>query len=179
MKRKLMILLLACSVVFGVTGCAKKEDVAPATTETKTAETKTAETTEAPAPDHGDLEWIGEYELKAGEYLFHFGEAPEATLDIGILNMEGITDLEHEMEHLMGEEKETMAQDAKFDLEPHHAYTLEMNTEEDHGHVYFTITEDGVYAIGTEHAPAEFTMQIFHVDGDEFFPTKEHTITQE
>lgn len=174
MKRKLMILLLASSMVFGVTGCAKKEEEAPATTETKTTETA-----EAPATEHGDLEWIGEYELKAGEYLFHFGESPEATLDIGVLSMDGITDLEHEMEHLMGEEKETMAQDAKFGLEPHKAYTLEMNTEEDHGHVYFTVAEDGVYAIGVQHNPTEFTMQVFSAEGDEFLPTKEHTITQE
>lgn len=83
-----------------------------------------------------------------------------------------ITDLDHHASHLMVTDKETIKQDSEFEAKPDYAYTFEMN--EDHGHIYFTIAEDGTYAIVTEHFPSESNMQIFDENQVEILPVREH-----
>lgn len=122
---------------------------------------------------HGDFEWMGEYEFKAGTYLFHFGACEDETMDVGFVKMgANITDLEHHAAHLMATDKETIQQDSEFEARPDYAYTLEMDKE--HGHINFTISEDGSYAIVTEHFPSESNMQIFDADENEIKPVREH-----
>lgn len=122
---------------------------------------------------HGKYEWIGEYELKAGRYLFHFGASEDETMDVGFIKMgDNIKDLAHHAAHLMASEKEFIKQDSEFEAKPDYAYTLEMDKE--HGHIYFTIKEAGVYAIVTEHLPSESNMQIFDENEVEILPIKEH-----
>ncbi|NLL19751.1 MAG: hypothetical protein GX262_12120 [Clostridia bacterium] len=122
---------------------------------------------------HGGFEWIGEFELTAGEYLFHFGACEDETMDVGFIKMgDNITDLEHHAAHVMASDKERIPQEGTFEAKPDYAYTLEMDPE--HGHIYFTISEDGVYAIVTEHFPGEMDMQVFTQDQEELSPIKEH-----
>ena len=123
--------------------------------------------------EHGEFEWIGEFEFVAGEYLFHFGECEDETMDVGFIKMgDNITDLEHHASHLMLTDKEIIKQDSNFVAKPDYAYTFEMN--EDHGHIHFTIEEDGRYAIVTEHMPFESSMQIFDENNVEILPEIEH-----
>lgn len=122
---------------------------------------------------HGEYEWIGEFELKAGKYLFHFGASPDETMDVGFIKMgDNVTDLDHHASHLMVTEKETIKQDSEFEAKPDYAYTFEMN--EDHGHINFTIAEDGTYAIVTEHFPSESSMEIFDENQVEILPIRQH-----
>ncbi|NMA67813.1 MAG: hypothetical protein GX958_00080 [Desulfitobacterium sp.] len=122
---------------------------------------------------HGEFEWIGEFEFKAGKYLFHFGASEDETMDVGFIKMgANITDLDHHAAHLMETEKEFIKQESTFEAKPDYAYTLEMN--EDHGHIYFEIKEDGTYAIVTEHMPHESNMQIFDENENEILPLREH-----
>lgn len=122
---------------------------------------------------HGDFEWIGEFELETGKYLFHFGASEDETMDVGFVKMgDNITDLEHHAAHLMTTEKEVIKQDSEFIAKPDYAYTLEMNP--DHGHIHFIIEEAGTYAIVTEHMPHESNMQIFDEDQVEILPIREH-----
>lgn len=134
---------------------------------------KGAETHEEKGHAHGEYEWIGLFELKAGKYLFHFGASEDETMDVGFIKMgENIVDLDHHAAHLMATEKETIKQDSEFVVKPDYAYTLEMDKE--HGHIYFTIKEDGTYAIVTEHMPYESNMQILDENEVEILPTKEY-----
>ena len=45
-----------------------------------------------------------------------------------------------------------------------------------HGHINFTIAEDGTYAIVTEHVPSESNMQIFDENQVELLPIIEHEV---
>ena len=65
-------------------------------------------------------------------------------------------------------------QESEFEAKPDYAYTFEMN--EDHGHINFTIAEDGTYAIVTEHVPSESNMQIFDENQVELLPIIEHEV---
>ena len=161
MKRNKFLLILACILMLTMTltGCGGGEPK--------------NEGEEEEGHAHGEYEWIGEFELKAGKYLFHFGASADETMDVGFVKMgDNITDLEHHAAHLMVTEKEVIAQDSEFVAKPDYAYTFEMN--EDHGHIHFIIEEDGTYAIVTEHMPHESNMQIFDADQVEILPVREH-----
>lgn len=94
-------------------------------------------------------------------------------MDVGFIRMgTNVTDLDHHASHLMVTEKETIKQESEFEAKPDYAYTFEMN--EDHGHINFTIAEDGTYAIVTEHFPSESNMQIFDENQVEILPINEH-----
>lgn len=130
---------------------------------------------DGPDHAHGDYEWIGEFELTAGEYLLHFGPSEDETMDIGFVKMgDNITDLEHHAAHLMVTEKDLIPQDGSFVAKPDYAFTLVMDPE--HGHINFTIEEAGLYAIVTEHLPEESSMQIFDENDVELLPVKVHEI---
>lgn len=155
MKLKNVLLILALSMFVILGGCAKPVD------------------NHDHDHAHGEYEWIGEFELKAGKYLFHFGASPDETMDVGFIKMgANVTDLDHHASHLMVTEKETIKQESEFEAKPDYAYTFEMN--EDHGHINFTIAEDGTYAIVTEHFPGESNMQIFDENQVEILPVREH-----
>lgn len=181
MKKKLVLLGSVAILTLSLSACsskdAGKEEVKEEPKEVQeVVETDAKEDTKevAQEDDHGIYEWMGEFELKAGTYLFHFGESADETMDVGIIKMgENITDLEHHAEHLMGSEnKEVIAQESEFIAKPDFAYTFEM--EKDHGHINFVIEEDGRYAIVTEHMPSENTMQVFGEDQVEILPEVEH-----
>lgn len=124
---------------------------------------------------HGAYEWMGEFELNAGTYLFHFGASEDETMDVAFVKLgENITDLEHHVGHVMASEKDVIKQDSTFDAKSYYAYTLEMN--EDHGHIHFNIAEDGIYVIATQHLPEENSMQIFAEDKKEILPVKEYEV---
>lgn len=180
MKKKLLFLLLALSLMTTMVACNNKKD------EDSNSETVAGETQgQAEGEDqdeeheHGAYEWIGEFELKKGEYLLHFGASPDETLDIGFIKLgDNVTDLEHHASHLMViEDKEIVEQAGQFQAKPDFAYTLEMDPE--HGHINFEIAEDGTYAIVTEHYPSESQMQIFDSKDVEILPVKEHEGTGE
>jgi membrane protease subunit (stomatin/prohibitin family) len=96
-------------------------------------------------------------------------------MDVGFIKMgDNVTDLDHHASHLMVTEKETIKQESEFEAKPDYAYTFEMN--EDHGHINFTIAEDGTYAIVTEHVPSESNMQIFDENQVELLPIIEHEV---
>ena len=177
MKKKLVLLTAALTLAMGLVACGKKEEK-PAEAPAEAPKTEVADTTEAPADhEHGDVEWIGEYELEAGEYLFHFGKAGEETLDVAFLKLtDDVKELDHYISHIITEEKETIEQETSFDAESEKAYTLVMNMDEDHGHIDFVIKDAGKYAIGAQHHPSEFTLQIFNEEGDEILPVAEHEI---
>lgn len=158
-KRGFLMLLVALLISTMLVACSTKTD--------------TPNTGEVTDHDHGEFEWIGEFELEAGEYLFHFGESEDETMDVAFIKMgDNITDLEHHASHLMLSDKENIKQDSSFIAKPDYAYTFEMN--EDHGHISFTIEEAGTYAIVTEHMPFESSMQIFDKDDIEILPIREH-----
>ena len=162
MKLKNVLLILALSIFVILGGCAKPVD---------NHEEEHSHGEEGHA--HGEYEWIGEFELKAGKYLFHFGASPDETMDVGFIKMgDNVTDLDHHASHLMVTEKETIKQESEFEAKPDYAYTFEMN--EDHGHINFTIADDGTYAIVTEHFPGESNMQIFDENQVEILPIREH-----
>ncbi len=161
MKRNKFLLILACILMLTMTltGCGGGEPK--------------NEGEEEEGHAHGEYEWIGEFELKAGKYLFHFDASEDETMDVGFVKMgANIIDLEHHAAHLMTTEKEVIKQDSEFVAKPDFAYTFEMNP--DHGHIHFTIEEDGTYAIVTEHMPHESNMQIFDADQVEILPVREH-----
>lgn len=160
MERKKFLLFMACILMLSLTlvGCGG-DGAAQNGSEEEHA--------------HGAYEWIGEYELQAGTYLFHFGASADETMDVGFVKMgDNITDLEHHAAHLMETEKEVIEQDSEFTAKPDYAYTLEMNSEQ--GHINFSIEEDGTYAIVTEHMPHESNMQIFDASEVEILPIREH-----
>lgn len=162
MKRKTLLLVVVLLMSAMLVACGANTDA-------------TDEDVEQGGQDHahGDYEWIGEFELKEGKYLFHFGECEDEKMDVGFIKMgDNITDLEHHAAHLMATEKEVISQDSAFDAKPDYAYTFEMN--KDHGHIHFTIKEDGTYSIVTEHHPEESSMQILDEDGEEILPIREH-----
>lgn len=124
---------------------------------------------------HGDFEWIGEFELTAGTYMFHFGASEDETMDVGFVKIgDNISDLEHHGSHLMATDKEVIEQDSIFTANPDYAYTFQMNPH--NGNVSFTIEDEGKYAIITEHLPEESSMQIFNEDKEEMLPYKVHEI---
>ncbi|MDI9496160.1 MAG: hypothetical protein QM227_07820, partial [Bacillota bacterium] len=69
MKLKNLLLILALSMFVILGGCAKPVD------------------NHNHDHAHGEYEWIGEFELKAGKYLFHFGASPDETMDVGFIKM--------------------------------------------------------------------------------------------
>ncbi|HHX23973.1 MAG TPA: hypothetical protein GX723_08205 [Thermoanaerobacterales bacterium] len=165
MNKKNTLLILTCILMLAITliGCGGEE------TDKETGEENHTEKGHA----HGEYEWIGEFELRAGRYLFHFGASEDKTMDVGFIKMgDNIADLEHHAAHLMATEKETIKLDSEFQAKPDYAYTFEMDP--DHGHIYFTIEEDGTYAIVTEHMPYESNMQIFDEDEVEVLPIREY-----
>lgn len=170
MKLKNLLLILSLSILVGLVGCnqtdgSNEEDLV----QNPVLEEEHEDNDHA----HGEYEWIGEYELKAGKYLFHFGASPDETMDVGFIKMgDNVTDLDHHASHLMVTEKETIKQDSEFEAKPDYAYTFEMN--EDHGHINFTIAEDGTYAIVTEHFPSESSMEIFDENQVEILPIRQH-----
>ncbi|NLM51328.1 MAG: hypothetical protein GX197_00665 [Firmicutes bacterium] len=94
-------------------------------------------------------------------------------MDVGFIKMgDNIGDLEHYAAHLMVTEKEFVKQGGEFVAKPDYAYTLEMDKE--HGHIYFVIGEDSIYAVVTEHKPHENNMQIFTEDEKRILPLREH-----
>lgn len=134
---------------------------------------KGAETHEEKGHAHGEYEWIGLFELKAGKYLFNFGASEDETMNVGFIKMgENIVDLVHHAAHLMATEKEIIKQESEFVVKPDYAYTLEMDKKQ--GHIYFTIKEDGTYAIVTEHMPSESNMQILDENEVEILPIEEY-----
>lgn len=134
---------------------------------------KGAETHEEKGHAHGEYEWIGLFELKAGKYLLNFGASEDETMNVGFIKMgENIVDLVHHAAHLMATEKETIKQESEFVVKPDFAYTLEMDKKQ--GHIYFTIKEDGTYAIVTEHMPYESNMQILDENEVEILPIEEY-----
>lgn len=158
MKRKnlflTLVLVLALSLMFSA--CSEKKE-------------------EEPDHAHGDYEWLAEFELVAGEYLFHFGESEDETMDVAFIKLgDNITDLDHHAAHIMTSDKERLEEDSSFVAKPDYAYTFVMGA--DHGHFTFTIEEDGTYAIATEHQPWENDMQIFNAAGEELEPTKVHEV---
>lgn len=162
MKKVLGVLIFSLALVVGLSGCG-------GATGGKSGEDSLHEHEHA----HGEFEWIGEFEFKAGKYLFHFGESEDETMDVGFIKMgDNITDLDHHAGHLMETEKEFIKQESTFEAKPDYAYTLEMN--EDHGHIYFDIKQDGTYAIVTEHMPHESNMQIFDENEFEILPVRDH-----
>lgn len=174
MKRKnLLALALALGVGFGFVGCSQPAQGSEmqVATESEKAEEEVVSQVEEHA--HGEYEWIGEFELEKGKYMLHFGASEDETMDIGFIKLgDNITDLDHHASHLMVTDKDMIEQDSTFDAKPDFAYTLEMN--EDHGHIYFTIEEAGLYAIVTEHFPKESNMQIFDSNRVEILPIAEH-----
>lgn len=179
MKKKFLTIILALALMTTLAACGDQEKAEePEETEElveETEETKEVEETDgADDHEHGEYEWIGEFELEAGEYMLHFGESPDETLDIAFVKLgDNIADLEHHAAHLMiVEDKEVIKQDGKFEAKPDYAYTLEMDPE--HGHVYFEIKEAGNYALVTEHEPSENMMQLFGSDDIEIMPIKEY-----
>lgn len=172
MKKNKALLILACFLVLTVAlvGCGGGEANNGAGEENHGEE---GYHHEDEGHAHGDFEWIGEFELKAGKYLFHFGASEDETMDVGFIKMgNNVVDLEHHAAHLMVTEKETIKQDSEFEAKPDYAYTFEMDPE--HGHIHFTIKEDGIYAIVTEHMPHENNMQIFDENEVEILPIREH-----
>ncbi|MGI6679862.1 MAG: hypothetical protein ACOX2Q_12705 [Dehalobacterium sp.] len=181
MKRTKALLILACILMLTLTmalaGCGGEEPDDVTGGDNNEAGQTNGDANGEGNPEaehaHGAYEWIGEYELKAGTYLFHFGASADATMDVGFIKMgDNITDIEHHAAHLMETDKEEIKQDSEFEAKPDYAYTFEMN--EDHGHINFTIKEDGTYAIVTEHMPHESNMQIFDKDEVEILPMREH-----
>lgn len=172
-RKKFLALALALGIGFGFVGCSQQvqENEMQVAVESERAEEEIVSKVEEHV--HGDYEWIGEFELKAGRYMFHFGASEDETMDVGFIKMgDNITDLEHHASHLMATEKEIVKQDSTFEAKPDFAYTLEMN--KDHGHIYFEIQEDGIYAIVTEHFPNESNMQVFDSRRVEILPIREH-----
>lgn len=184
MKKKLLTLVLALSLMGTLVACGGNENNEEVeTSQTEVEETEEVEEAEENGKDnetvdydheHGDYEWIGEFELEEGEYMLHFGESPDETLDVGFVKLgDNIADLEHHAEHLMVvEDKEIVKQDAKFEARPDYVYSIEMDPE--HGHVYFEIKEAGRYALVTEHHPSENNLQVFGDDDIEIMPDVEH-----
>lgn len=188
MKKKVLLLGSVAILTFSLVACSgndakkevkeevketqevAKEEVKEVKEEAKTEEKEIKEEEHT----HGVYEWMGEFELKAGTYLFHFGESLDETMEVGFIKMgDNIADLEHHAEHLMDiEDKEVIEQESEFIAKPDYAYNLKM--AKDHGHVNFVIEEDGRYAIVTEHLPSESTMQIFNADQVEILPDVEH-----
>lgn len=166
MKNKKFLLVLACALMLTMTLVGCGGDKPPVGNGNQQGEQEEDHA-------HGEYEWIGEFELKAGKYLFHFGASEDETMDVGFIKMgANVTDLDHHAAHLMETEKEVIEQDSEFAAKPDYAYTLEMNP--DHGHIHFTIEEDGTYAIVTEHMPHESNMQVFDEDEVEILPVREH-----
>lgn len=157
MKKKrlsLIVLLILLSLV--LSACGEKE-------------------AEVPDHEHGDFEWLAEFELEEGSYLFHFGETEDETMDVAFVLMgDNISDLDHHVAHVITSDKEILEEASSFVAKPDHAYTFKM--EPDHGHFEFTIEEAGVYAIATEHEPWESEQQILDAEGSELIPIKEHEI---
>ncbi len=184
MKKKFLTIILALVLMTSLVACGNEEEPEEIKeteeiveeTENKKEELEEEEKEEEAANDHehGEYEWIGEFELEAGEYMLHFGESPDKTLDIAFVKLgDNIADLEHHAEHLMViEDKEIIKQDDKFEAMPDYVYTIEMDPE--HGHVYFEIKEAGNYALVTEHEPSENSMQLFGSDDIEIMPVKEY-----
>lgn len=171
MKKKSLMVLLALILSLALVACGSSTD-----TGTDVDTDAGSEVAEGEADhEHGEYEWIGEFDFVAGEYMFHFGESEDATMDVGFIKMgENVTDLDDYAAHLMLSDKETIKQDSDFVAKSDYAYTFEMN--EDHGHIHFTIEEDGRYAIVTEHMPFESSMQIFDEDDVELLPVVEHEV---
>ncbi|MGO1469565.1 MAG: hypothetical protein ACTHW2_06060 [Tissierella sp.] len=188
MKKKLLMVLLALSLGLTVVACSSQEDektdddtaIEETDKDSEVDETvepedeEIGETEEEEDHEHGAYEWIGEFELKKGQYLLHFGPSPDETLDIGFVKLgDNVEDLEHHAGHLMViEDKELVKQESKFEAKADYVYTLEMDPE--HGHIDFEITEDGRYALVTEHYPSESQMQVFNSEDIEIMPDKEH-----
>lgn len=185
MKKKLWIMVLALAMALAVTGCGggNKPAENAAGGNNHNHEENHNHNHEGENHDHegekdhdhahGDFEWIGIYDLKAGDYLFHFGPSPDETMDMGFVKMgPNVTDLEHHAGHLMAtEDKEVIKNDSSFTPQPDFAYTFEMDPE--HGHIDFKVTEDGEYAIVLQHLPSESNMQIFDAEKKEVMPKKE------
>ena len=169
--RLLIVMSLVLLLSMAVVGCGAEENEDADAKGSQGTEQTAAQDEEGHA--HGVYEWMGEFEFEAGTYLFHFGESEDETMDVGFIKMgANITDLDHHAAHLMETEKEFIKQESTFEAKPDYAYTLEMN--EDHGHIYFEIKEDGTYAIVTEHMPHESNMQIFDENENEILPLREH-----
>ena len=179
MKKRSIAVLLILVLLVVMTACGKpaetKEEEKPEQTMTQETQSETKEE-EHHDHEHGDFEWIGEYGLKAGTYLLHFGPCADKTMDVGFVKMgENIKDLEHHASHVMAaKDKEVIKQEETFEAKSDFAYTLEMDPE--HGHIHFTIKEDGKYALITEHLPKESTMQIFDAEKKEILPVEEKEI---
>ncbi|AKL96042.1 hypothetical protein CACET_c25970 [Clostridium aceticum] len=184
MKKKIsMIMVLILLLTVGLAGCSTGNESDAGVGEVQQEEQNLVQEHDAgdhdeeehgeEGHDHGDYEWIGEFEFKAGSYLFHFGASEDETMDVGFIKMgSNIVDLDHHASHLMLTEKEVIKQDSTFEARPDYAYTFEMG--EDHGHIHFTIKEEGTYAIVTEHFPQESNMQIFDENKVEILPIREH-----
>lgn len=173
MKKKLLMVVLALSLALTMVACSSEEDE-KAETETDVEGTEKNLEEDDHDHEHGAYEWMGEFELEKGQYLLHFGPSPDETLDIGFVKLgDNISDLEHHASHLMlAEDKELVKEGGKFQAKPDYVYTLEMDPE--HGHIDFEITEDGRYALVTEHYPSESQMQVLDSEGIEIMPDKEY-----
>lgn len=190
MKKKLLMVVLALSLALTMVACSSEEDEKAVEGTEKNLEEDVEETEEAEEVaeaeeteegeeddhdhEHGAYEWMGEFELEKGQYLLHFGPSPDETLDIGFVKLgDNISDLEHHASHLMlAEDKELVKEGGKFQAKPDYVYTLEMDPE--HGHIDFEITEDGRYALVTEHYPSESQMQVLDSEGIEIMADKEY-----
>jgi len=176
--RKINMMLLVFLLLTLVVGCGSNQNVTDTEiSQNSSQENESKEEHESSEAEgdhaHGAYEWIGEYELKAGSYTFNFDESPDATMAVGFVKIgDNITDLEHHASHLMSTEKEMIKQDSTFEAKPDYAYNFEMS--DDHGHIHFTIAQEGTYAIVTEHMPSESNMKIVDADGKEISPVKEH-----
>lgn len=175
MRKKLLVILLAFALIANITACQQKpaeESTEVAKEEVKEEETKKEEDHDHDH-EHGAYEWIGEFELKKGKYLFHFGASPDETMKVAFVKLgANVTDLEHHASHVMVTDAEKIENDSEFDAKPDFAYEFQMNP--DHGHFHFNIAEDGTYAIVTEHMPSENNMQIFDENKVEILPSAEH-----
>lgn len=185
MKKKILLILLGLSLMMTMAACGDEEnetvEAEPVEEVEKEVEEVVVEEVEEKEVkeeeddhEHGAYEWIGEFQLEKGDYLLHFGPSSDETLDIGFVKLgDNISDLEHHASHLMiAEGKELVKEGGKFQAKADYVYTLEMDPE--HGHIDFEITEDGVYALVTEHLPAESQMQVLDSEGIEIMPDKEY-----
>lgn len=161
MKKRSLLLFLFCALFFAIAlvGCGEDKP--------------SALTSSGDEHEHGEYEWIGEFELNAGKYLFQFDASEDPTMDVGFIKMgANVVDLDDYAAHLMLTDKEMIEQNSEFEAKSDYAYSFEMN--EDRGRIYFTIKDDGVYAIITEHLPEESNMRIFDANNAEILPIREH-----
>lgn len=167
MKKKFLLLVLSLVLSFSLIACNQK------TEKVEEAHEHHEEHDHDHEHSHGEFEWIGEFDLKAGDYILHFGASPDETMKVAFVKLgTNIEDLEHHAAHVMDTEAEEIKEGSSFEAKPDYAYTLLMDPE--HGHFGFTIAEDGTYAIVTEHMPSENNLQVFDSNKVEILPSAEH-----